>query len=272
MSLVTSTAPILTKRPVLTVGITTGGFGEQVNAIMALAREHQSAYVCCVNAHMVVEATKPDFSTVVNQADFATPDGMPVLHALNRFHRLHQERIAGNDLMPALLAKAAEQRVGVFLYGGAEGTLGLIMKRTALEYPDLRIAGAHSPPFTRFEQMDLEAEASRINASGAGLVLVSLGCPKQERFMAAMKGKVNAVMVGLGGAFLLFAGIDRRAPKWMRDLSLEWLFRLALEPGRLWKRYLVTNARFVGLYLRARISGTHDQSNGRPSLEPQSNR
>lgn len=260
MSLVGSTAAILPKRPVLTVGITTGGFWEQVNAIMALARERHSAYVCCVNAHMVVEATRPDFNAVVNNADFATPDGMPVLHALNRFHGLHQERVAGNDLMPALLARASEDAVGVYLYGGAEKTLARIKERAALESPELVISGAHSPPYIRFEQMDFETEAARINASGAGLILVSLGCPKQERFMAAMKGKVNAVMVGLGGAFLLYAGVDKRAPKWMRDLSLEWLFRLVLEPGRLWRRYLVTNSRFIGLYLFARISGKYDQT------------
>ncbi len=265
MSLVGSTAAILPKRPVLTVGITSGGFWEQVNAIMALARERHSAYVCCVNAHMVVEATRPDFNAVVNNADFATPDGMPVLYALNRFHGLHQERVAGNDLMPALLARASEDAVGVYLYGGAEKTLARIKERAALESPELVISGAHSPPYIRFEQMDFETEAARINASGAGLILVSLGCPKQERFMAAMKGKVNAVMVGLGGAFLLYAGVDKRAPKWMRDLSLEWLFRLVLEPGRLWRRYLVTNSRFIGLYLRARISGKYDQTGLRSS-------
>jgi N-acetylglucosaminyldiphosphoundecaprenol N-acetyl-beta-D-mannosaminyltransferase len=91
----------------------------------------------------------------------------------------------------------------------------------------------------------MQQAADRINASGAHIVMVSLGCPKQERWMAAMKGRVNAVMLGLGGAFLLYAGVDTRAPKWMRDLSLEWAYRLALEPGRLWKRYLITNSTFL---------------------------
>jgi N-acetylglucosaminyldiphosphoundecaprenol N-acetyl-beta-D-mannosaminyltransferase len=93
----------------------------------------------------------------------------------------------------------------------------------------------------------MDAEAARINAAGAQIVMVSLGCPKQERWMAAMKGRVNGVMLGLGGAFLLYAGVDNRAPRWMRDLSLEWLYRFMLEPRRLWRRYLVTNTQFLVL-------------------------
>lgn len=108
--------------------------------------------------------------------------------------------------------------------------------------------------------MDLDAEAQRINATGAHIVLVSLGCPKQERWMGLMKGKVNAVMLGLGGAFLLYAGIDGRAPLWMRKLSLEWLYRLCLEPRRLWKRYLVTNSRFIMLVVGALLKGNRKRT------------
>lgn len=238
------------KFPVLTVNISTGTFADQVKAIISLARARASAYVCCVNAHMTVEAESAEFARVVNGADLATPDGMPVLLALRRFHGVRQERVAGNDLMPALLARAAQEGIGVFLYGGAPETLRLIQQRAAAEHPGIRFAGAHSPPFGPLESMDLTAEAARIRSSGAALVLVSLGCPKQERFMAALKGKVDAVMVGLGGAFLLYAGIDTRAPQWMRNLSLEWLYRLALEPRRLWRRYLFTNTRFLLLVLK----------------------
>ncbi|MEO5584658.1 MAG: WecB/TagA/CpsF family glycosyltransferase, partial [Flavobacteriales bacterium] len=91
---------------------------------------------------------------------------------------------------------------------------------------------------------------ARITSSGANIVLVSLGCPRQERWMAAMKGRIPAVMLGVGGAFLLYAGVDTRAPQWMRNASLEWLYRLWLEPGRLWKRYLVTNSAFMLMYLK----------------------
>ncbi|MCB0767968.1 MAG: WecB/TagA/CpsF family glycosyltransferase [Flavobacteriales bacterium] len=238
------------KRRVLTVDISVGGFDDSVKAIADHGEAHRSSYVCCVNAHMTVEAREPGFARVVNGAEFATADGMPVLKALELFHRVRQERVAGNDLMPALFQEAARRGVGVYLFGGSEDVQQRIVDRAAREIPALRIVGRWSPPFAPLEKMDLAADAERINASGAGIVMVSLGCPKQERWMAAMKDRVHGVMLGIGGAFLLYAGVDSRAPKWMRDLSLEWLYRLWLEPRRLWRRYLVTNSLFLVLFAR----------------------
>lgn len=244
------------KLPVLGVGISHAPYAEQVRCIMALAHARASAYVCCVNAHMTVEAQEPAFGAVVNGADLATADGMPVVYALRWLAKARQERVAGNDLIFSVLQASAQEGVGVYLYGGSESTLARITERAMREHPSLRIAGAHSPPFGPLEGLDMAAEAERIARSGAQVVLVSLGCPKQERFMAAMKGHVPAVMLGLGGAFLLYAGIDRRAPAWMRRLALEWLYRLALEPRRLWRRYLVTNTRFLVLLLQATFRRT----------------
>ncbi len=239
---------------VLGLGISSGTFADHVAAIVDLGRAHRSSYVCCVNAHMTVEAHRDaGFRAVVNGADLATADGMPVLRTMQLFHRVKQERVAGNDLMPALLARSEQEGLAVFLYGGKQEVLDAIVARASREHPRLRIAGTISPPFKPLTDAELSAHADRINDSGAHIVLVSLGCPKQERWMAAMKGRVHGVMLGLGGAFLLYAGVDSRAPKWMRDLSLEWLYRLALEPGRLWKRYLVTNSIFILLFLREGI-------------------
>ncbi len=233
------------KRRVITVDISLGSFAEQVAAIADLGAAHRSSYVCCVNSHMTMEARDPTFAQVVNGADLATADGMPIVKSLDLLHKVGQERVAGNDLLPAVFAEAERRNLSVFLYGGADRTLELMLERTAREYPKLRIAGTWSPPFGPLEAMDFDTEAKRINDSGANIVMVSLGCPKQERWMAAMKGKVRGVMLGLGGAFLLYAGLDDRAPQWMRNASLEWLYRLALEPRRLWKRYLVTNSLFL---------------------------
>ncbi|MBK7944201.1 MAG: WecB/TagA/CpsF family glycosyltransferase [Flavobacteriales bacterium] len=241
----------LPKLDTLGVGITNAPYAMQLQRIMALGNAGESAYVCCVNAHMTVEAQEPGFNRVVNGADLATPDGMPVVYAIGRLHHVKQERVAGNDLMPSLLEQAAIGGLSVYLYGGSPATQQLIQQRASKEHPALLFAGAHSPPFVPLEDWDLQAEARRISESGAQLVLVSLGCPKQERFMAAMKGQVPATMIGLGGAFLLYAGLDSRAPRWMRTLALEWLYRLALEPRRLWKRYLVTNTHFIVLFLQA---------------------
>ena len=247
-----SAAGLLPKRRVLTVDISVGSFTEHVEAIARAAQAHRTSYVCCVNAHMTVECRDPGFAAVVNAADLATADGMPVLKVLQWFHKVKQQRVAGNDLLPALLERAASQSLSVFLYGGSEDTLQKIRDRAAREWPTLRFAGSHAPPFGPLSGLDMDAEAARINATGAQIVMVSLGCPKQERWMAAMKGRVNGVMLGLGGAFLLYAGVDTRAPRWMRDLSLEWLYRFMLEPRRLWKRYLVTNTQFL-LLLAAEV-------------------
>jgi N-acetylglucosaminyldiphosphoundecaprenol N-acetyl-beta-D-mannosaminyltransferase len=241
--------PVFPKHRVLTVDITVGGFDRQVEAMAAYGQAHRSSYVCCVNAHMTVEARDPTFAAVVNNADFATPDGMPVLRALQLFHKVAQERVAGNDLLPALFNIAAQKGLRVFLFGGSDDVQRKIIDRAARELPELRIVGYYSPPFAPLPAMDLEADAARINGTGAHLVMVSLGCPKQEKWMAHMKGKVNAAMFGIGGAFLLYAGVDKRAPKWMRDLSLEWVYRLWLEPRRLWRRYVVTNTAFLVLFI-----------------------
>lgn len=239
----------LPKLPVLTVDITVGSFMEHVRAIADLGQAHTSSYVCCVNAHMTVEARDPVFGKVVREADLATADGMPVLKAMQLFNKVRQERVAGNDLMPALFHEAAHRGLGVYLFGSSDDVQQRIVDRAARELPGLRIVGRWSPPFRPLDQMDFEGDAARINASGAHIIMVSLGCPKQERWMAAMKGRVNGVMLGIGGAFLLYAGIDKRAPKWMRDLSLEWLYRLWLEPRRLWRRYVVTNSQFIVLFV-----------------------
>lgn len=242
------------KRRAVGVDLTVGTFAEHIKAFGDLAEQHRSAYVCCVNAHMCVEAHRDAaFATIVNNATFATADGMPLLRELNRRHGLRQERVAGNDILPALLAEAAQRGLGVFLLGSTPEVLGRIRERALREHPTLRIAGMEAPPFKPFDPADAQATARRIEATGARIVLVSLGCPKQERWMAAAQGHVRAVMLGLGGAFLLYAGMDTRAPKWMRDLSLEWSYRLALEPGRLWKRYLVTNTWFLWLLLCERL-------------------
>ena len=242
------------KRRAVGVDLTVGTFQAHINAFADLAARRRSSYVCCVNAHMCVVAHRdPAFGAIVNNATYATADGMPLLRALNRRHGLRQERVAGNDIMPALLAEAARRGLGVFLLGATPGILERIRERALREVPGIRFAGMEAPPFKPFSAEDARDTARRIEATGAHIVMVSLGCPKQERWMAAAQGHLNALMLGLGGAFLLYAGVDTRAPRWMRDLSLEWLYRLVLEPGRLWKRYLVTNSWFLWLALGERL-------------------
>jgi N-acetylglucosaminyldiphosphoundecaprenol N-acetyl-beta-D-mannosaminyltransferase len=133
----------------------------------------------------------------------------------------------------------------IFLYGSAPDTLSKLEEKLRVTFPQLRIAGSYSPPFRPLDVAEEAEVVARINSSGATTVWVSLGCPKQEKWMAKHRGHINAVMVGVGAAFDYHAETIKRAPKWMQDCGLEWLHRLASEPRRLWRRYLVTNTLFV---------------------------
>jgi N-acetylglucosaminyldiphosphoundecaprenol N-acetyl-beta-D-mannosaminyltransferase len=217
-----------------------------INSISKWGRRHESRYVCICNAHSVVTArVNSDFREVVNGADMATPDGAPVAWMLRRLGFFAQERINGPDLMWKYFSVAEKNGEGVFLYGGTQGTLDALKIRINAIYPNLRVVGAISPPFRPLDADEEESVVNTINESGAETVWVSLGCPKQEKWMAAHRGKINAVMIGVGAAFDYHAGTITRAPVWMRNFGFEWLHRLASEPKRLWRRYFVTNSLFI---------------------------
>ncbi len=175
----------------------------------------------------------------------ATPDGAPVAWMLRKLGYASQQRINGPDLMWKYCEQAAQRGEAIYLYGGTPDTLEILQRRLAEIFPGLRIAGAYSPPFRAVTNEEDAADVRRINASGASTVWVSLGCPKQEKWMAAHRGRVNAVMIGVGAAFDYHAGTIKRAPTWMQNAGLEWLHRLCSEPRRLWRRYLVTNTLFM---------------------------
>ena len=222
-----------------------------IQRISGWAASQQSRCVCICNAHSVVTATTdPAFRAAVGTADMATPDGAPVAWMLRRQGALGQQRISGPDLMLAYCAHAAQSGESIYLYGSTPATLASLQHKLLLQWPSLRIAGVDSPPYRALSSAEDAAAVARINRSGAGTVWVSLGCPKQELWMAAHRGRVHAVMVGVGAAFDFHAGTVARAPTWMRNNGLEWLHRLGQEPRRLWKRYLLTNSRFLLLAAR----------------------
>lgn len=214
--------------------------------IAAWASARQSRYVCITNVHSVITGRQDaSFAAVLEGADMVTPDGAPVAWMLRRLGNRSQQRINGPDLMWRYCAEAAQRGEAIYLYGGTSETLALLQQRLAQELPGLRVAGAESPPFRALTVEEDRAAVERINASGAGTVWVSLGCPKQERWMAEHRGRVHAVMIGVGAAFDYHAGTIDRAPRWMQDAGLEWLHRLCSEPRRLWRRYMVTNTLFI---------------------------
>jgi N-acetylglucosaminyldiphosphoundecaprenol N-acetyl-beta-D-mannosaminyltransferase len=232
--------------PVLGASIDVLSTGTAVQRISTWAQSHQSRYVCICNAHSVVTTRQdPAFAAAVAGADMATPDGAPVAWMLKRLGAAQQARVSGPELLLAYCAHASSTGQSIYLFGSTPATLAALQAELLRRWPGLQIAGAESPPFRSPTAEEDTASVQRINASGAGTVWVSLGCPKQELWMAAHRGRVQAVMVGVGAAFDFHAGTVPRAPAWMRDNGLEWLYRLASEPGRLWKRYLVTNTAFV---------------------------
>lgn len=233
--------------PVLSVPIDGVAWRQALDRLMEWARQRESRYVAICNVHVVVTAAREaGFLRVIQGADMATPDGAPVAWVMRRLGHGGQPRISGPDVMWALCERAAQQGVGVYCYGSTPETLARLQANLLAAFPGLRLA-VESPPFRPLTAEEDAAVVERINASGAGLVFVGLGCPKQERWMAEHRGRIHAVMLGVGAAFDFHAGTVRRAPRWMQDHGLEWLHRLCSEPRRLWKRYLVTNTLFVGL-------------------------
>jgi N-acetylglucosaminyldiphosphoundecaprenol N-acetyl-beta-D-mannosaminyltransferase len=219
---------------------------DALERITLWAATHQSRYVCACNAHSLVTASlDPAFREIINSADMAVPDGMPIAWSLWKMGFPRQERINGPDLMLRLCEGAAGRDLSVFLYGSSPRTLAMLQSNLGAWLPKLKIVGTHSPPYRLQSDAEDAAAIELINASGAAIVFISLGCPKQERWMAQHRGKVHAVMVGVGAAFDYHAGTLRRAPLWMQDRGLEWLYRLLKEPRRLWRRYLTTNTIFL---------------------------
>lgn len=217
-----------------------------LDRIEGWAAQRHSRYVCICNAHSVVTAQQDDeFGQVIAGADMATPDGAPVAHMLRRVGYPEQQRINGPDLMWRYCARAAQTGSSVYLYGGTPETLAILQQKLVATFPALRIAGAYAPPFRPATVEEDADDVARINASGANTVWVSLGCPKQELWMAAHRGRVRAVMIGVGAAFDYHAGTLKRAPLWMQRRGLEWFYRLCTEPRRLWRRYLFTNSAFL---------------------------
>ncbi|MDP3455949.1 WecB/TagA/CpsF family glycosyltransferase [Methyloversatilis sp.] len=219
---------------------------QALDRIVHWAHNAESRYVAICNSHVVVTGSRePDFGKVLNNADMATADGAPVAWLMRRLGHERQPRVSGPDLMLSLCERAAQERLPIYFFGSSEQTLGLLQANLTKRYPGLIIAGACSPPFRKLSAEEDAELIGRVVESSARIVFVGLGCPKQERWMFEKKGRINAVMLGVGAAFDFHAGTITRAPLWMRNCGLEWLHRLLSEPRRLWKRYLVTNFLFV---------------------------
>jgi N-acetylglucosaminyldiphosphoundecaprenol N-acetyl-beta-D-mannosaminyltransferase len=214
--------------------------------IVRWAQSGASRMVCLCNVHSVVSARRdPALAAALALSDLNSPDGAPLAWLMRRRGWPEQQRLSGPDLMWRLLAEAERLQLPVFFLGGTAATLERLEARALAAFPQLPLAGSLSPPFRALDDEDNERIAATVHDSGARIVLVGLGCPKQEKWMASQRGRLRAVMLGVGAAFDFHAGLVTRAPLAWQRLGLEWLYRLAQEPVRLASRYLLTNTLFL---------------------------
>lgn len=217
-----------------------------LSKILSWAEQGESRTVCICNVHSVVTAESDRaFSQALQESDMATADGMPLAWVLRGQGFGKPPRINGPDLMWKLCAGAEAANLPIFLYGNTDATLNKLKQRLLESFARLKIAGMISPPFRPLTAEEDAEVVDSINRSGARLMFVSLGCPKQEKWMFEHRGEIRSVMLGVGAAFAYHTGELKRAPMWMQQMGLEWLVRLMAEPRRLWKRYLVTNTLFL---------------------------
>jgi N-acetylglucosaminyldiphosphoundecaprenol N-acetyl-beta-D-mannosaminyltransferase len=225
-------------------------YEDATGRILEWAKRGESHYVCCANVHMVMEAHDDRcVLEAVNGASIITPDGMPLVWWLRK-QGYAQERVYGPELMLRVCAAAERAKVPIGLHGGAPETLACLLKSLRDTFPGLQVVHAEAPPFRSPTHIELEEECSRISGSGARILFVGLGCPKQEVWMARRRDRLPCVQIGVGAAFDFIAGVKRQAPLPLQQGGLEWAFRLATEPRRLFRRYAVHNTRFLALVAR----------------------
>ena len=229
--------------------------------IILNVRQGRSGYVCAANVHMVVTArANNQLKKVLNDASMVTPDGLPLVWVSKLMGFKNAQRVAGLDLTLKICEMSEAEGISVSFYGGSKKSIDGLRSFVGARFPHLKVVGYESPAMLP-ERPEVNPEVvDRIKASGAKIVFVGLGCPKQEFWMAAYSPHLPAILIGVGAAFDFLAGTISRAPSWMQKAGLEWLYLLLQEPVRLWKRYLVTNTLFTLMVLKEILKGRNQRS------------
>ena len=218
---------------------------EAVYHVLAHLKELSGKYICFSNVHTsVMGRENPEYRDVLNNSAFTFPDGTPIAKLQQKAGYVGAERVAGPDFMEHMFKDTADGSVSHYFYGASQETLDALKDNLLKKYPGIDIRGMYSPPFRPLTEEEDNEDVERINASGADIVWIGLGAPKQEKWMLAHKDRVKGVMMGVGAGFDFHGGTIKRAPVWIQKVGLEWLFRLFQDPGRLFKRYFVTNTKF----------------------------
>jgi N-acetylglucosaminyldiphosphoundecaprenol N-acetyl-beta-D-mannosaminyltransferase len=244
------------KKSLFQVNYAITDYEEATRVIINNAMSRNSFGVSALAVHGLIESYKnPQLRQKVNKIDMVVPDGQPVRWALNAIHKTTlKDRVCGPILTRWVLEASHKNALRVYLYGSTQETLDKLSAFIRKTYPNITICGIHTDRFREATPEEDAHDIEKINQSGAHIVLVGRGCPRQEKWVSDHIGKVNSVMMAVGAAFDFHAGNIQLAPKWMQDYGLEWLYRLAQEPQRLWKRYLFTNSYFIFLFVKQMLS------------------
>jgi len=246
---------------VLGVNVSRVDYEAAVGAIIHAANDRRSFGATALAVHGVMEAHRDNaFAELVNRLHLITPDGQPVRWAMNLLGaRELKDRVYGPTLMLKVCERAAANQLPIFLFGSTKEVLERLSQNLKTRVPGLVVAGMQADRFRDASAEEDQQDIQAINQSGARIVLVGRGCPRQERWVAAHLGKIQAAMIAVGAAFDFHAGTLPQAPKILQDYGLEWLFRLVNEPKRLWRRYLILNPLFVLAFSRQLINSTRQQ-------------
>lgn len=217
-------------------------------SVMEWALRGESRCVCEAPINMVMESyDSPAYRNCINKADLVTPGGMPIVWLMRLLGVRRQPRVYGPELTLHICEAAARAKTPLGLFGGTADVISDLVRNLNARYPDLSVVFTWAPPFRQLTTQEDDTVCRAIAASGCRILFVGLGCPKQECWMDEHRGRVHAVMLGVGAAFDFISGHKPQAPRWLQTMGGEWLFRLATEPRRLWRRYAYHNPRFVVL-------------------------
>jgi len=220
--------------------------GEALDVVCRHYRKWKGKYITFANTHAVVMADdRKDYRNAQKNAVLTFADGYPIAVYERKKGYRQAERIAGPDFMTEIFTRSVKEGYRHYFYGSSQQTLRKLKKNLSQQYPGIMIVGMYAPSYTEKLDQDYEQDIKRINAVKPDFVWVGMGAPKQEFWMYQNKGKVDGLMLGVGAGFDFHAGTRKRAPKWMQQFGLEWFYRFMQEPGRLGKRYLTTNLKFI---------------------------
>lgn len=240
---------------ILGLNVAVTNMKETVNYIEKNIGELKGKYICITNVHTTVMAYEDEkYKDIQNNAALILPDGNPLSSLSRRKGFKEAERVTGPDLMGEIFKLSEDKGYKHYFYGSTEETLKQLNVKLLEKYPNIKIVGMYSPPFKQNVELESEEKLNEINKLNPDFLWIGLGAPKQEIWMSLHENNINGLMIGVGAGFDYFADKIKRAPKWMQRCSLEWLYRLMQEPRRLFKRYFITNSKFIYLSTISRIA------------------